>query len=50
MKETYTIQITPINAKDAKYNITLETEDLQKSMSQYQRNRDAFNWKILENA
>ena len=49
MKETYTVEITPLDKKDLKYTITIETEDLQKSMTQFQRNRNAFNWEILEN-
>tara|TARA_Y100000114_G_scaffold29524_1_gene25273 strand:+ start:803 stop:961 length:159 start_codon:yes stop_codon:yes gene_type:complete len=28
--------------------ISLTTDDIEKSMEQYQRNRNPFNWKIIE--
>ena len=44
----YKIKITPFHAHDASYILELETEDINWSMSQYQRNRDSFVWEILE--
>jgi len=44
---TYNIRITPTNSKDASYDIEITTGDLDWSMSQYQRNRDAFTWEII---
>jgi len=45
-KITYSILITPINAKDASYTIEITTDDIENSMDQYGRNRDAFSWQI----
>ena len=47
MKE-YQIIITPLNAKDASYILVIESDKIEWSMEQYQRNRDAFDWKIKE--
>ena len=50
--KTYKIEITPLTEtmgrEDAPYNIELTTDNIEWSMEQYQRNRDAFNWEILE--
>lgn len=50
--KTYQIQITPITKSKmcaaAPHVIEIKTEDIEWSMSQYQRNRDAFNWEIIE--
>ena len=35
-------------SKDKKEIITLNTEDIQKSMQEYQRNREPLEWKILK--
>lgn len=48
----YTIEITYIT--ETKYcstkphNIELETDRLEWSMEQYQRNRQPFNWRIIK--
>tara|TARA_B110001450_G_scaffold169872_1_gene158318 strand:+ start:667 stop:819 length:153 start_codon:yes stop_codon:yes gene_type:complete len=47
MKE-YQIIITPLNAKGASYILVIESDRIEWSMEQYQRNRDAFDWKIKE--
>lgn len=44
----YKIKITPFHTADASYILELETEDLNWSMDQYQRNRDPLKWEILE--
>lgn len=47
MKE-YQIIITPLNTNDASYILVIESDRIEWSMEQYQRNRDAFDWKIKE--
>lgn len=48
----YKIQIIPLNTTPTKqelpYIIEIETNDIENYMDQYQRNRDAFEWKVLE--
>ena len=48
----YTILITPLTETgvrvDAPYTIIIESDRIDWSMEQYQRNRDAFNWEIKE--
>jgi len=48
----YTILITPLTKTggrvDAPYTIIIESDRIDWSMEQYQRNRDAFNWEIKE--
>jgi hypothetical protein len=53
--KTYKIKITPNLAiektygrEDAPYTIELTTDNIEWSMEQYQRNRRALNWEILE--
>lgn len=50
--KTYKIEITPLTEtmgrQDAPYTIELTTDDINWSMKQYQRNREAFDWEILE--
>lgn len=50
--KTYKIEITPLTKtsgrEDAPYIIELTTDDVNWSMEQYQRNRAAFSWEILE--
>ena len=50
--KTYKIQITPLTETmgrgDAPYIIEITSDDINWSMEQYQRNRDAFSWEILE--
>ncbi len=52
-KTKYKILITPSEKthgrEDAPYVIDLETDNLDWSMEQYQRNRKAFTWKITDN-
>jgi hypothetical protein len=47
MKE-YQIIITPFNTKDSSYILVIESDRIEWTMEQYQRNRDAFDWKIKE--
>ena len=48
----YKIQIIPLNTTPTKqempYVIEVETNDIEYYMDQYQRNRDSFEWKVLE--
>jgi|TARA_R100000541_G_scaffold23488_1_gene33269 hypothetical protein len=44
----YTILITPINKTEKPYTTLIESDRLDWSMEQYQRNRDAFVWEIKE--
>jgi hypothetical protein len=50
--KTYKLEITPLTEtmgrQDAPYIIEITTDNIEWSMEQYQRNRDAFNWEILE--
>ena len=50
--KTYKIEITPLTETmgrgDAPYIIELTTDNVNWSMEQYQRNREAFSWEILE--
>lgn len=50
--KTYKIEITPLTETmgrgDAPYTIEITTDDINWSMEQYQRNREAFDWEILE--
>ena len=49
------IEITPIvtdetrtgGRNDSPYMTTIETDDIEWSMGQYQRNRTPFSWKIV---
>ena len=51
----YIIEITPIvtdetrtdGRNDSPYMTTIETDDIEWSMEQYQRNRTPFSWKIV---
>ena len=44
----YTILVTPLNNTGEPYTIIIESDRINWSMEQYQRNRDAFNWEIKE--
>ena len=48
----YTILVTPLTKTGgrvgAPYTIIIESDRIDWSMEQYQRNRDAFNWEIKE--
>ena len=53
--KTYKIEITPNKIEtensitiERPYTIELTTDDINWSMEQYQRNREAFSWEILE--
>lgn len=50
--KTYKIEITPLTEtmgrEDAPYTIEIKTDNINWSMEQYQRNRAAFSWEILE--
>lgn len=48
----YTIEITYLTEQKycstKPYTIELETEDIEWSMNQYQRNRNPFSWKVVK--
>jgi hypothetical protein len=45
----YTILITPMGLRSGEpYTIIIDSDRINWSMEQYQRNRDAFNWEIKE--
>jgi len=48
----YKILITPLTKtggrEDAPYTIELETDRLEWSIEQYQRNRAAFSWEVVD--
>ena len=50
--KTYKIEITPLTEtmgrEDAPYTIEIESDNINWSMEQYQRNRAAFTWEIKE--
>ena len=50
--KTYKIEITPLTEtmgrEDAPYTIEIKSDNINWSMEQYQRNRAAFTWEILE--
>lgn len=50
--DKYKIKITPITEMSycalKPYEIELETDDIEWSMDQYQRNREPFEWEILK--
>lgn len=53
--KTYKIEIKPNKIEtensiiiERPYTIELTTDDIEWSMEQYQRNREAFSWEILE--
>ena len=45
--QTYKIKRIPFSKDDA-YVIEFTTTDIKWAVMQYQRNREAFNWEILE--
>ena len=47
-KMKYEIEITYAPHSEENEVITLETENIEWSMNQYQRNRKDFTWKIIE--
>ena len=46
---TYKILIKPYDTLP-EYQVTLETENIEHTMDQFQRNRPPFNWEIIETA
>lgn len=50
--KTYKILITPTSdvrfCAQKPYHIDLETDNIERSMEQYQRNRQPFKWEIIE--
>jgi hypothetical protein len=46
-KKRYLIEITYSESKEVE-EIVLETDDLSWSMNQYQRNRQPFQWEMIE--
>lgn len=51
-KMNYKIKITPITEQKfcavKPYTIELETDDIEWSMEQYQRNRKPFQWELVQ--
>ena len=47
MASTYKIQITPINGDDRQYITRIETDNIEQSMEQYQRNREPLTWEMM---
>ena len=46
MNKTYKIRIQEHGV--VSYDIEITTDNIERSMEQYQRNRDFFTWKIIE--
>lgn len=50
--KTYKIKISPIENQRfcavKPYEVELTTDNIEWSMEQYQRNREPFNWEIVE--
>ena len=44
----YKILVTPHDDTKEPYDFEIKTKDIEWVMEQYQRNRDPFNWKIIE--
>jgi hypothetical protein len=44
----YKIQVTLLNEEQEPYTFKVQTKDIERTMEQYQRNREPFHWKILE--
>jgi hypothetical protein len=47
-KKRYHIEINYFNSNEEAEVVELETEDIEWSMDQYQRNREPLNWKIVK--
>lgn len=47
LDEKFKIEITYVGSGE-KETIEIETKDIEWSMGQYQRNRPAFSWKIIQ--
>lgn len=45
--KTYTLELTYI-ASGKKETLEIKTKDLKSSMEQYGRNRNAFEWRIID--
>ncbi len=43
----YKIQITPVDSKVKPHVVKIETDDIEWSMEQYQRNREPLEWEML---
>ena len=44
----YKIQVTLLNEEQEAYTFKVQTKDIERTMEQYERNREPFHWKILE--
>tara|TARA_B110000285_G_scaffold91134_1_gene104443 strand:+ start:353 stop:511 length:159 start_codon:yes stop_codon:yes gene_type:complete len=44
----YKIQITPTNSDVEPYINKIETDNIERSMEQYQRNREPLTWKMMD--
>lgn len=43
----YKIGITPVDSEIKPYVVKIETDDIEWSMEQYQRNREPLEWEML---
>ncbi len=44
----YKIQVTPLNEEQESHIFKVKTKDINWTMEQYQRNREPFEWKMLD--
>jgi len=47
MASIYKIEITPVNKDDKSYITKIETDNIEQSMEQYQRNREPLTWEVM---
>jgi len=47
MAPIYKIEITPVNKDDKSYITNIETDNIEQSMEQYQRNREPLTWEMM---
>ena len=47
MASIYKIEITPVNKDDKSYITKIQTDNIEWSMEQYQRNREPLTWKMM---
>ncbi len=47
MASIYKIEITPVNKDDKSYITKIETDNIEQSMEQYQRNREPLTWEMM---
>ena len=47
MASIYKIEITPVNKDNKSYITKIETDNIEQSMEQYQRNREPLTWEMM---